>query len=69
MDNPTEHPNFRNAERNLRVGFRIDRLIDKATHPDKMTPKQALDFLESLQSTLEGKIYGLRDDIINGECE
>lgn len=41
--------------------------VEAVTAPDKMTPKEALDFLESLSSLIDGSIEGLRHDLRNSE--
>ena len=43
----------------------IERLIDDLTAPQNMTLREAHDFLESVVSSIEAKIDGLRDNIIN----
>jgi hypothetical protein len=51
-----------NASREL-----ILRLIDETTEPNKMDPKEAMDFLASLHADIEGRIDGLKDE--NPELE
>lgn len=36
--------------------------IDDATHPDKMSSTDAIDFLEELSADLDGRIDALRDE-------
>jgi ABC-type multidrug transport system ATPase subunit len=38
------------------VKDRIMKLIEEAYHPDNMTAKEALEFLEDIQSRIEGAI-------------
>lgn len=44
-------------------------LVDDATKPDEMSGSEALEFLEGLQSDIEARIDGLRDDLKNGDAE
>jgi hypothetical protein len=43
--------------------------IDRAVEPVLMSPEEALEFLQDLQSRIEGSIDGLKDDIKNAEAE
>lgn len=47
----------------------ISKAIDDASGPDKMSKKEALEFLEEIASDLEGKIDALRGEIQNEEGE
>lgn len=37
--------------------------IDRATLPEKMSPEDALEFLEEVQTHVEASIDGLKDDM------
>ena len=45
----------------------ILRLIDETTEPHRMEPADAMSFLETLQTDIESRIDGLRDE--NPELE
>lgn len=54
--------NMKSGDFGQKALMKINQHIDEWTRPSQMTPEEVLDFLECLQSNLEGRIDGLRND-------